>query len=106
MNLGTLLPAHARYRPNHPALTVSRSEYNFVQLNAEVNRLANALLEAGIRKGDKVVPGTAVAEIISEGYFTLLSEVEGEVKEFYVQEGEYVEIDTAIIEVELAPPEE
>ena len=54
MNLGTLLPAHARYRPNHPALTVSRSEYNFVQLNAEVNRLANALLEAGIRKGDKV----------------------------------------------------
>ena len=54
MNLGTLLPAHARYRPNHPALTVSRSEYNFVQLNAEVNRLANALLEFGIRKGDKV----------------------------------------------------
>ena len=54
MNLGTLLPAHARYRPNHPALTVSGSEYNFVQLNAEVNRLANALLKAGIRKGDKV----------------------------------------------------
>ena len=58
-----------------------------------------------IRKGDKVVPGTAVAEIISEGYFTLLSEVEGVVKEFYVQEGEYVEIDTAIIEIELADPE-
>jgi len=57
-----------------------------------------------IRKGDKVVPGTAVAEIISEGYFTLLSEVEGVVKEFYVQEGEYVEIDTAIIEIELAEP--
>ncbi len=54
MNLGTLLPAHARYRPNHPALTVSGSEYNFVQLNAEVNRLANALLKAGIRKNDKV----------------------------------------------------
>ena len=57
-----------------------------------------------VRKGDKVVPGTAVAEIISEGYFTLLSEVEGVVKEFYVQEGEYVEIDTAIIEIELAEP--
>tara|TARA_B100001123_G_scaffold8041_1_gene9942 strand:- start:622 stop:909 length:288 start_codon:yes stop_codon:yes gene_type:complete len=59
-----------------------------------------------IRKGDKVVPGTAVAEIISEGYFTLLSEVEGVVKEFYVQEGEYVEIDTAIIEIELAEPKQ
>ena len=54
-----------------------------------------------VRKGDKVVPGTAVAEIISEGYFTLLSEVEGIVKEFYVMEGDYVEVDTALIEVEL-----
>lgn len=55
-----------------------------------------------VRKGDKVAPGTAVAEIISEGYFTLLSEVEGIVKEFYVMEGDYVEVDTALIEVELA----
>ena len=59
-----------------------------------------------VKKGDKVISGTAVAEIISEGYFTLLSEVEGVVKEFYVQEGEYVEVDTAIIEVELTDPEE
>ena len=28
-----------------------------------------------VKKGDKVTPGTAVAEIIAEGYFTLLSEV-------------------------------
>ena len=54
-----------------------------------------------VKKGDKVVPGTPVAEIISEGYFTLLSEVEGRVKEFYVMEGDYVEVDTALIEVEL-----
>jgi len=54
-----------------------------------------------VRKGDKVVPGTAVAEIISEGYFTLLSEVTGVVKEFYVMEGEYVEVDSAIMEIEL-----
>ena len=57
-----------------------------------------------VKKGDTVVPGTAVAEIISEGYFTLLSEVEGIIKEFYVMEGEYVEVDTAIIEVELNDP--
>jgi pyruvate/2-oxoglutarate dehydrogenase complex dihydrolipoamide acyltransferase (E2) component len=55
-----------------------------------------------VKIGDKVAPGTAVAEIISEGYFTLLSEVAGRVKEFYVMEGDYVEVDTAIIEVELA----
>ena len=55
-----------------------------------------------VKIGDKVAPGTAVAEIISEGYFTLLSEVSGRVKELYVMEGDYVEVDTAIIEVELA----
>ena len=54
-----------------------------------------------VNQGDKVVPGTPVAEIISEGYFTLLSEVEGRVKEFHVMEGDYVEVDTALIEVEL-----
>jgi long-chain acyl-CoA synthetase len=54
INIGTLLPDHARYRPNHPALAVSGKQYNFAQLNAHVNRLANALLGAGITKGDKV----------------------------------------------------
>lgn len=57
-----------------------------------------------VRQGDKVVKGMAVAEIISEGYFTLLSEVDGIIKEFYVSEGEYVEVDTPIIEIELKEP--
>lgn len=54
-----------------------------------------------VNKGDKVIKGTPVAEIIAEGYFTLLSEVEGRVKEIYVSEGDYVEIDTALMEIEL-----
>ena len=58
-----------------------------------------------VKIGDKVVPGTTVAEIIAEGYFTLLSEVTGRVKEFYVMEGDYVEVDTALIEVELKEKE-
>ncbi len=58
-----------------------------------------------VQKGDKVAKGTAVAEIISEGYFTLLSEVDGRVTEFYVSEGEYVEIETPLIEIELEEPE-
>jgi len=57
-----------------------------------------------VKQGDKVAKGTAVAEIIAEGYFTLLSEIEGRVKEFYVMEGDYVEIDTPLIEVELEEP--
>jgi len=54
IDIGTLLPGHARYRPNVPALKVSGIEYSFVELNAQVNRLANALLVAGLVKGDKV----------------------------------------------------
>ena len=97
----------AQRTPTHLALVDDQSDrrLNYSDMIIEVDVIAAGMLERGIRKGDKVVPGTAVAEIISEGYFTLLSEVEGVVKEFYVQEGEYVEIDTAIIEIELAEPE-
>ena len=58
-----------------------------------------------VRQGDRVVKGTAVCEIISEGYFTLLSEVDGVIKEFYVNEGDYVEVDTALIEIEVKETE-
>ena len=54
IDIGTLLPEHARYRPDLPALKVSASECTFAQLNAQVNRLANAMLATGIAKGDKV----------------------------------------------------
>ena len=52
-----------------------------------------------VNPGDKVVKGMPVAEIISEGYFTLLSEIDGRVKEFYVSEGEYVEVDAPLMEI-------
>ncbi|MGI9479003.1 MAG: class I adenylate-forming enzyme family protein [Hyphomicrobiaceae bacterium] len=54
IDIATLLPGHARYRPDLPALKIAGSEYTFAELNALVNRLANALLAAGISKGDKV----------------------------------------------------
>ena len=37
-----------------------------------------------VKKGDKVIPGTAVAEIISEGYFTLLSPIIWDLKSIAV----------------------
>jgi long-chain acyl-CoA synthetase len=53
MDIGTLLPRHARYRGDHPALIVADRRLSYRELNAYVNRLANALLGAGLKKGDK-----------------------------------------------------
>lgn len=52
MDIGSLLPRHARYRPDHPCLIVGGSTYSYSGFNALVNRLSNALIRAGIKKGD------------------------------------------------------
>jgi long-chain acyl-CoA synthetase len=54
MNIGTLLPRHARYRSDHLAVVFEDQRVTFRQLNARVNRLANALLAGGLSKGDKI----------------------------------------------------
>lgn len=54
MNLGTLLPRHARFRPNHTAIVFQDTRLSYRELNKSVNRLCNALLKLGISKGDKV----------------------------------------------------
>ena len=54
MNIGSLLPRHARYRPEHLAFVVGNERLNFLELNSRVNRLGNALLDSGIRKGQKM----------------------------------------------------
>lgn len=53
MNIGGLLPRHARYRKDHPALVLKERTLTFAELNSYVNRLANALLAPGLKKGDK-----------------------------------------------------
>ncbi len=54
MNLGTLLPRHARFRPDHSAIIFEDRRLTYAEFHKSVNRLANALLSLGIRKGDKV----------------------------------------------------
>jgi long-chain acyl-CoA synthetase len=54
MNIGSLLPRHARYRGDHTALVVGDLRLSFRELNAFVNRLANVLLASGLSKGDKL----------------------------------------------------
>lgn len=64
MNIGALLPRHARYRPDHPALVLGAHRLTFRELNDRVNHLANALGAAGLRKGDKIA--TVLANCVEQ----------------------------------------
>jgi long-chain acyl-CoA synthetase len=52
-HLGMLPAHHARYRSDHPAFVFEDESFSFGQLDRRINRAANALSAAGIRKGDK-----------------------------------------------------
>jgi long-chain acyl-CoA synthetase len=54
MNLGTLLKRHARFRQDHTAVIFQNSRLTYIELHKSVNRLSNAFLDQGIRKGDKI----------------------------------------------------
>lgn len=54
MNIGSLLPRHARYRPDHLAVVFEGQRLTFDQFNRRVNRLAHALAGLGVGQGDKV----------------------------------------------------
>ncbi len=54
MNLGTLLPRHAQYTPNRPAVVFEDQRYNWREFNARVNQAAHLLLDLGLTKGAKI----------------------------------------------------
>ncbi|HKZ80034.1 MAG TPA: AMP-binding protein [Pyrinomonadaceae bacterium] len=54
MNIGSLLPRHAHYRPDHTAVVFEDQRLTFLEFNRRVNQVANALLKLGVSKGDKV----------------------------------------------------
>ena len=54
MNLGAILTRHARYRPDHLAVVCRDQRLTYRQFNRRANCIANALLQAGVRKGEKV----------------------------------------------------
>ena len=54
MNLGMLFARHARYRPNHTAVVSGEQRLTYLQFNQQINKLANAMVRLGIRKGSKV----------------------------------------------------
>jgi len=54
MPINTLLSRHSRYYPDKLAVVFEDHRLTFSQFNARVNRLANALLDLGVRQGDNV----------------------------------------------------
>lgn len=54
MNVGSLLPRHARLAPQKIAFVFGDERLTFAALEARVNRLANGILSLGLRKGDKM----------------------------------------------------
>lgn len=54
MPIDTLASRHARYRSQHTAVVFEEIRLSHREFNARINRLANAMLALGLRKGDKV----------------------------------------------------
>ena len=54
MNVGSLIARQALYRPHHTGVVFEDQRLSFLEFNHRVNRLANALLILGVKKGDKV----------------------------------------------------
>ena len=54
MNIGALFSRHAQYRPNDLAVVFENQRLTHREFNKSINRLANALLDMGVNKGDKI----------------------------------------------------
>ncbi|MBT4268901.1 MAG: AMP-binding protein [Deltaproteobacteria bacterium] len=54
MNVGSLFTHHAQYRRDHLAVVFEGQRLTYCEYNQQINRTANALLDLGIQKGDKV----------------------------------------------------
>ena len=54
LTLADYMEEHARIRPDTPALYYFSRSWTFAQVNAEANKLANALRDLGIGRGDVV----------------------------------------------------
>ncbi len=53
LTLADLLPQHSRFRAHQPALIFNKRIWNFAELNQAANQLGNALLNTGLKKGDR-----------------------------------------------------
>ncbi|MBU8542089.1 MULTISPECIES: acyl-CoA synthetase [Roseomonadaceae] len=69
MNLGRLLTQTARRLPDHPALVWRGQAWTFAELDARVDRLAQALRGLGVAKGDRVLVHARNSNAMLESLF-------------------------------------
>ena len=54
LNLSLLLENSARTHPDHPALVFADRRWTYAEVEADANRVANLLMDRGVRPGDRV----------------------------------------------------
>jgi acyl-CoA synthetase (AMP-forming)/AMP-acid ligase II len=54
VNISKLISRHAKYRSDHLAVVFEDDRCTYAEFNINVNRLANALVDLGIKKGDHI----------------------------------------------------
>jgi acyl-CoA synthetase (AMP-forming)/AMP-acid ligase II len=54
LNLGKIFSVNAKKYPDHVAFFDAERTYTFPESNRRINRLANALLDMGLKKGDNI----------------------------------------------------
>ncbi len=69
MNVGSLFQRHARYRGDRTAFVFDQTRLTYKELNEHINRVANALLELGVKKGDKVATLLPNSQELYETYW-------------------------------------
>lgn len=52
--IGSWIAKHSKLRPDRLAIVFNERRFTYAQFNDRINRLANALLTIGVRKGDRV----------------------------------------------------
>lgn len=71
MNLSEILAVSARKFPNKEGFIAGEDRLTYKEVNEYVNRLANALMQRGIRKGDKVILFSPNTMEFIYGYFAV-----------------------------------
>ncbi|MEM7194000.1 MAG: AMP-binding protein [Pseudomonadota bacterium] len=68
LNLSGLLSHHAKYRADEIGFVFDGNSWTWAELNCETNRLAAALMDLGLRKGDKFATVMANSEELMMAY--------------------------------------
>ncbi|WP_462413712.1 class I adenylate-forming enzyme family protein [Neobacillus sp. Marseille-QA0830] len=72
MNLFEALERNAKYSPDKQAIIFGKKVYTYKQYNEQVNRIANALVSYGVKRGDKVALMMKNSDVFCFVYYAIL----------------------------------